>query len=194
MVENQLSDVPDWVDFTLLASAMKGNALLVECSSEETFLRRIESSCLKGAISGVRKKSRVIASILVKRSVNRTIVQRKQDRKIWSREILHETFWKQRYTLTYPYALRFGTATGLLLLKPSRWSSKERAFSRFGVVSIYLWFWKQNPSTFNVKGMCDEGRHLGAGGFINFFRVLQILIFHNIWRANAADTKETADE
>ena len=107
MVENQLCDVPDWVYFTLLASAMKGTALLVECSSEETFLRRIGSSCLKGAISGVKKKSRVIASILVKRSVNRTIVQRKQDRKISSRKILHETFWKQRYTLTYLDVLRF---------------------------------------------------------------------------------------
>ena len=62
----------------------EGNALLVECSPEETLLRRIGSACLKSAISGVRKKSRVRASIssLVKTSVNRTIVQRKQDRKI----------------------------------------------------------------------------------------------------------------
>ena len=90
--------------FTPLASAIKGNALLVECSLEETLLRRIGLGCLKSIISGVRKKSRVRASVssLVEIPVNWTIVRSKTGRfQAGSGEILHETFWKQRYILTY---------------------------------------------------------------------------------------------
>ena len=99
--------------FTLLSSAMKGNALFVERSSGGTLLRRIGSGCLKSAISGVRKMSRIRASIssLVKRSVNRTMSRGNTKCKNSSRKAPAKVECNPEKNYYYQYHLTFRVIT-----------------------------------------------------------------------------------
>ena len=125
-----------------------------------TCLKCIAISCLENVISGVKKKSRVrvTMSSLVKTSVNWTIVQRKQDRKILCR-IRGDFTWSVLETevqFTFPRSAICICVPGQTCFLNFPFTIKEYSNIRekkFLYLDIFLWraFWWFNfGDCFNI--------------------------------------------